>query len=223
MSHYWQLAWYLTFKMKDQTSYADLPFSQACENNKAPILTVLQQAFADCSNVLEVGSGTGQHAVHFAEQLAHLRWQASDQPVYLPALTERIRRAALANLPAPLQLDICIDPSPATAADGLFTANTLHIMPWPVVKRFFDRLNELTAARASLCIYGPFNYHGQFTSASNQAFDASLKSRDPAMGIRDSEQILKLAQQQGFYLKHDYPMPANNRLLWFTKHNLSQS
>ncbi|MBV2129866.1 DUF938 domain-containing protein [Arsukibacterium indicum] len=196
---------------------ADLPFSQACENNKAAILTVLQQAFSCCSKVLEIGSGTGQHAVYFAEQLPHLSWQASDQPVYLPALTERIRRAALANLASPLQLDICIDPSPATAADGLFTANTLHIMPWAVVRHFFSRLNELTAARANLCFYGPFNYHGQFTSSSNQAFDASLKSRDPAMGIRDFEKVLELARRQGFQLERDTPMPANNRLLWFTK------
>ena len=196
---------------------SDLPFSQACENNKAPILTVLQQAFAGCSQVLEVGSGTGQHALHFAKHLPYLNWQASDQSVYLVALAERISRAALPNLPKPLQLDICADPAPAIAADGLFTANTLHIMPWPVVQHFFSRLNQLTATRASLCIYGPFNYNGQFSSASNQTFDASLKSRDPAMGIRDSEKVIELARQQGFYLKQDHPMPANNRLLWFIK------
>ncbi|WP_213994849.1 DUF938 domain-containing protein [Arsukibacterium sp.] len=196
---------------------SDLPFSQACENNKTPILTVLQQAFAGCNWVLEVGSGTGQHAVHFAENLPHLCWQASDQPVYLAGLTERIRRAGLANLPLPLPLDICADPAPLTSADGLFTANTLHIMPWPVVQKFFSRLSELTQASAALCIYGPFNYNGQFSSASNAAFDASLKSRDPLMGIRDIEQVQALAQQQGFRLQQDCTMPANNRLLWFTK------
>lgn len=196
---------------------SDLPFSQACENNKAPILSVLQQAFAGCSQVLEVGSGTGQHALHFAEHLPHLCWQASDQTIYLPALKERIRRAALPNLPVPLQLDICADPAPMVAADALYTANTLHIMPWPVVKHFFSRLSELTAARASLCIYGPFNYNGQYSSASNQVFDASLKSHNPAMGIRDIEKVQTLAQQQGFNLQQDYAMPANNRLLWFTK------
>ena len=194
-----------------------LPFSQACENNKAPILTVLQQAFSGCSQVLEVGSGTGQHAVHFAANLPHLCWQASDQPVYLAALAERVRRAALPNLPMPVALDICADSALEQPANGLFTANTLHIMPWPVVERFFSRLNELTQARATLCIYGPFNYHGQFSSASNQAFDASLKSRDAAMGIRDIEQVRALAQQQGFSLVQDCAMPANNRLLWFTK------
>ncbi len=197
--------------------YPDLPFSQACENNKAPILAVLQQAFANCSKVLEVGSGTGQHAVHFAAALPHLRWQASDQAVYLANLTERLRRAALPNLPLPLQLDISADALPQQQFDALFSANTLHIMPWPVVELFFSRLNQLLCQQATLCIYGPFNYNGCFTSSSNQTFDASLKSRDPTMGIRDIEQVLLLAQQHGFTLQQDVTMPANNRLLCFTK------
>ncbi|MEO3679916.1 DUF938 domain-containing protein [Rheinheimera fenheensis] len=197
--------------------YYDLPFSQACENNKAPILAVLQQAFADCTNVLEIGSGTGQHAVHFAENLPHLNWQASDQAVYLPDLTERLRRAALPNLPLPLQLDVTEDALAAQKFDALFTANTLHIMPWPVVQQLFARLNDFCSAEATLCIYGPFNYNGRFTSSSNQAFDASLKSRDPKMGIRDIEAVLPLAQQQGFTLQQDIAMPANNRLLWLSK------
>jgi cyclopropane fatty-acyl-phospholipid synthase-like methyltransferase len=196
---------------------SDLPFSQACENNKAAILTVLQQAFANCSKVLEVGSGTGQHAVHFAAGLPHLHWQASDQSMYLPDLTERLRRAGLANLPQPLTMDISQDAAAELAFDAVFSANTLHIMPWPVVELFFSRVKELTQAQAILCIYGPFNYSGQFSSASNQAFDASLKSRDAAMGIRDIEQVQTLALQQGFSLLQDITMPANNRLLWLKK------
>ncbi|HAW94128.1 MULTISPECIES: DUF938 domain-containing protein [unclassified Arsukibacterium] len=203
--------------MTTEANYPDLPFSQACENNKSPILNVLQKAFTRCSTVLEIGSGTGQHAVHFARNLPHLRWQATDQPVYLAALAERIRRAALPNLPEPLQLDICTDSAPAKAANGLFTANTLHIMPWPVVEHFFSRLNELTSDNATLCIYGPFNYNRQFSSTSNKAFDQSLKSRDPLMGIRDIENVRQLAQQQGFVLQQDCAMPANNRLLCFAK------
>ncbi|WP_333607048.1 DUF938 domain-containing protein [Arsukibacterium sp.] len=195
---------------------ADLPYSQACENNKGPIAEVLKQAFATCQSVLEVGSGTGQHALYFAQQLPHLQWQASDQAQYLPALNERIRRATLANLAPAVCLDVTQDKAPAPS-DGLFSANTLHIMPWSVVQRLFSRLNELTKAEAVLCIYGPFNYQGQFTSDSNQAFDRSLKSRDPAMGIRDIEQVLSLASAQGFTLQQDIAMPANNRLLWLTK------
>lgn len=196
---------------------SDLPFSQACENNKAPILAVLQQAFANCSKVLEVGSGTGQHAVHFAAALPHLHWQASDQAMYLPGLTERLRRAALPNLPLPLQLDISADALSQQQFDALFSANTLHIMPWPVVEQFFSRLTGLTTAQATLCIYGPFNYNGGFTSASNKAFDLSLKSRDPAMGIRDIAAVTALAGAAGFSLQQDHSMPANNRLLQFRR------
>lgn len=201
---------------------SDLPYSQACENNKSPILSVLNQAFANCQQVLEIGSGTGQHAVYFASQLAHLSWQSSDQHCNLPALAERIRRAALINLPLPLALDISGDSAPAQRFDGIFTANTLHIISWPLVKRLFSRLNEFAAPQATLCIYGPFNYQGQFTSASNQAFDASLKSRDPAMGIRHSEDILQLAAAQDFLLQQDIAMPANNRLLCFKREPLLQ-
>lgn len=197
--------------------YPDLPFSQACENNKAPILAVLQQAFANCSRVLEVGSGTGQHAVHFATHLPHLTWQASEQPHYLAELTERLRRAALPNLPLPVPLDICQDAAPAQRFDALFSANTLHIMSWPVVEQFFSRLNELLSEQATLCIYGPFNYNDRFTSASNQAFDANLKSRDPAMGIRDISAVIAQADAAGFTLKQDHSMPANNRLLQFVR------
>jgi SAM-dependent methyltransferase len=196
---------------------SDLPFSQACENNKAPILAVLQQAFANCSKVLEVGSGTGQHAVHFATAMPHLRWQASDQAIYLPGLTERLRRAAVPNLPLPLQLDISADTLPDQQFDALFSANTLHIMPWPVVEHFFARLPGLTTQQATLCIYGPFNYNGCFTSESNKAFDQSLKSRDQAMGIRDIAAVITLASAAGFTLRHDYTMPANNRLLQFLR------
>jgi cyclopropane fatty-acyl-phospholipid synthase-like methyltransferase len=195
--------------------YSDLPFSQACENNKAPILAVLQQAFANANHVLEIGSGTGQHAEHFAAALTHLTWQASDQSMYLADLSRRIKRTALANLPPPLLLDISQTPVSQHSFDAVFSANTLHIMPWPVVEQFFCRLSELTTPQATLCIYGPFNYNGEFTSASNAAFNLSLQQRDAAMGIRDIEAVVQLAQQQGFRLLQDVAMPANNRLLWF--------
>jgi len=195
---------------------ATLAFSQACENNKAPILAVLQHAFAKSSKVLEVGSGTGQHAVHFAAALSHLTWQASDQALYLPDLTERLRLAALPNLPAPLQLDIREDNDPQQV-DAVFSANTLHIMPWQVVQLFFNRLPAFCSSKAVLCIYGPFNYDGQFTSESNAMFDASLKAQNPLMGIRDIEAVLQLALSAGFALQYDHAMPANNRLLHFSR------
>ncbi len=197
--------------------HPDLPYSQACENNKAPILALLQPAFAECTAILEIGSGTGQHAEHFAKNLPHLTWQASDQQHYLPELNERLKRAALANLPQAFCFDVTQQQLPDSRFDGLFTANTLHIMSWSMVESMFLRLGELLADNATLCIYGPFNYNGHFTSVSNQLFDQSLKSRDPAMGIRDIEQIIALAKMQDFNLHQDCAMPANNRLLWFIK------
>lgn len=197
--------------------FIDLPYSQACENNKAPILALLQQAFAKCAAIMEIGSGTGQHAEHFARHLPHLTWQASDQLHYLPELNERLKRAALANLPQAFCFDVTQQPLPASRFDGLFTANTLHIMSWLMVESLFQRLDKLLDTNATLCIYGPFNYDGQYTSESNQLFDQSLKSRDPAMGIRDIEHVLALAERQGFNLQQDYTMPANNRLLWFKR------
>ncbi|MCH8537916.1 MAG: class I SAM-dependent methyltransferase [Alkalimonas sp.] len=196
---------------------ADLPYSQACENNKKPILSVIKPAFARCKRVLEVGSGTGQHAVYFASELPHLLWQCSDQPAYLPDLQRRLQHQAASNLPAALPLDIRQSDWSEPAADGVFSANTLHIMAWPVVQRFFQRLDSLAARQAELCIYGPFNYQGEFTSQSNHQFHLSLQQRDPAMGIRDQEAIVELASAIGFQLQADHSMPANNRLLHFSR------
>ncbi|SEA39158.1 DUF938 domain-containing protein [Alkalimonas amylolytica] len=194
-----------------------LPFSQACENNKGPILQILRSAFANRQQVLEIGSGTGQHAEHFARELAHLHWQCSDQPAYLPDLNLRLQQAKRPNLPTAIALDIRKSSWPYAKVDALFSANTLHIMSWAVVQQLFARLDEFCRPSASLCIYGPFNYQGQFTSASNQAFDHSLKQRDPAMGIRAQEAVVKLAAEAGFALEADHAMPANNRLLHFQR------
>ncbi|ABI59599.1 DUF938 domain-containing protein [Nitrosomonas eutropha] len=194
-----------------------LAFSQACENNKAPILQVLTQVFQHSKRVLEIGSGTGQHAVHFAKHLPHLNWQSSDQPAYLSDLSARIQQANLANLPAPLALDITSSVFSAEKVDALFTANTLHIMPWQIVEQLFQRLNEFCLPEAQLCIYGPFNYNGQFTSASNASFNQHLQQRDLLMGIRNIEDVIALAAKAGFNLQQDYDMPANNRLLHFKR------
>ncbi|MEE2001387.1 DUF938 domain-containing protein [Alkalimonas sp. MEB108] len=194
-----------------------LPFSQACENNKGPILQILRHAFAKRQQVLEIGSGTGQHAEYFACELPHLHWQCSDQPAYLPDLNRRLQQAKRPNLPPAVALDIREHHWPYAKVDAVFSANTLHIMSWAVVQQLFTRLDELCLSAASLCIYGPFNYQGKFTSASNQAFDQSLRLRDPAMGIRDQEAVVALATQAGFALMADHAMPANNRLLHFQR------
>lgn len=194
-----------------------LAFSQACENNRAPIVQVLANALQRSQRVLEIGGGTGQHAVHFAANLPQLIWQSSDQPIYLPDLSARIQQANLPNLPPPVPLDITSSPYTAIKVDAIFTANTLHIMPWHVVELMFQRLDEFCLPQADLCIYGPFNYQGQFTSASNAGFDQHLKQRDPLMGIRNIEDVIRLATEAGFSLQHDYTMPANNRLLHFKR------
>jgi cyclopropane fatty-acyl-phospholipid synthase-like methyltransferase len=194
-----------------------LAFSQACENNKAPILQVLSSVLQHSHRVLEIGGGTGQHAVHFAKHLPHLTWQSSDQPAYLLDLNARVQQANLANLPAPLALDISGSAFTAKKVDAIFTANTLHIMPWQVVEQLFQRVNEFCLPEAELCIYGPFNYNGQFTSASNASFNLHLQQRDPLMAIRDIEEVIALANKAGFSLRQDYQMPANNRLLHFSR------
>jgi len=199
----------------------DKPYSPACERNREPILALLREHFADRRQVLEVGSGTGQHAVHFAAAMPWLRWQCSDRREYLPGIGSWLDEAALANTPAPVALDVARGPWPTPALprqpddrfDAAYSANTLHIMSWREVEAFFAGLEAVIADDARLAVYGPFNYGGAFTSDSNAAFDASLKARDPAMGIRDFEAVDALARAIGLRLVADAPMPANNRLL----------
>ncbi len=188
------------------------PFSPACERNQDAILAVLRRQFADRTRVLEVGSGTGQHAVHFARALSQLTWQTSDVTANLPGIRQWLAEAQLPNAPAPLAFDINGTP-PAGDYDAVFSANTLHIMGWDEVQRLFTLLPALSSADALLVIYGPFNYRGTFTSGSNAAFDASLRQADPKRGIRDVEAVDALAQAAGFTLADDRAMPANNRCL----------
>lgn len=190
------------------------PFSPACERNREPILNVLRAPLASRRAVLEIGSGTGQHAVHFAAALPHLLWQASDVAQHLPGIRAWLAEAALPNTPPPLELDVR-GAWPAQRYDAAFTANTLHIMSWAEVQLLFAQLDAVLAEDALLAVYGPFNTDGKFTSDSNAAFDASLRERAPHMGIRDLGAVDALARAIGLVLHADLPMPANNRtLLW---------
>lgn len=196
------------------------PFSLACERNREPILAVLQRYFLDHHQVLEIGSGTGQHAVHFAQALPHLRWQCADVADNLPGVQLWLNEAALSNTPAPLTLDVNMDMAHAvgyTQFNAIYSANTLHIMGWPEVQRLFAQLPVLMAEQALLVIYGPFNYGGQFTSESNARFDASLRSDHPKRGLRDFEAVNALASDAGLTLLEDVTMPANNRCLIFKR------
>lgn len=187
------------------------PFSTACERNRDPILSVLRDHFTDRRAVLEIGSGTGQHAVYFASALPHLIWQPSDVHANLPGIRAWCDEAALDNLKPPLALDVNDENWPAQRYDAIFSANTLHIMSWPEVERLFIRLPEVMTEAAKLVIYGPFNVNGRFTSESNAAFDAQLRQTDPARGIRDAEAVDALAISAGLRLIEDCEMPANNR------------
>lgn len=191
----------------------ELPCSPACERNKEPILGVLREAFAASGRVLEIGSGTGQHAVHFARHLPQLSWQPTDRAEWLEALQRRRQIEGPANLLAPIQLDVNDEHWPAGPYDAAFSANTLHIMSWPEVELLFRRLGGVLGSQATLAVYGPFKRHGEFTSPSNAAFDADLRRRDPASGIRDREALQELAVAQGFAPFVAHALPANNELL----------
>jgi len=190
-----------------------LPFSEACERNKEPILAVLREAFAAASQVLEIGSGTGQHAVHFAHHLPWLAWQPTDRSEHLESLAARVRQEGPANLLGPLELDVLAPgPWPVTHVDAVFSANTLHIMSWQAVEAAFRGIGTVLRPGGVLAIYGPFCYGGAFTSESNAEFDAFLRARDPDSGIRDAEAVDRLARDQGLELVADHAMPANNQL-----------
>lgn len=190
------------------------PHSEACERNRDPILEVLRERFADRRHVLEIGSGTGQHAVHFAAALPRLSWQTSDVDSNLPGIRAWLQEAGLPNLPQPIELEVT-GRWPDARFDAVFTANTLHIMSWPEVCAFFAALPKVLTPDALLAVYGPFNYDGRFTSPSNAAFDQWLKQRSPHSGIRDFAAVDELARSIGFTLVEDRPMPANNRtLVW---------
>lgn len=191
------------------------PYSTACERNREPILKVLRDAFAHARAVLEIGSGTGQHAVYFARHLPHVTWHTSDLPQHHAGINEWIAGESLVNIKAPVSLDVCDEYWPVRGVDGLYTANTLHIMNWEAVQAFFRGAGRVLAAGGVLVAYGPFNYYGQYTSASNAQFDANLRSRGVGSGLRDFESVDAIAAAQGLVLEADHVMPANNRtLVW---------
>jgi len=192
----------------------DKPYAPACDRNRDPILAVLREHFADRTSVLEIGSGTGQHAVHFAAAMPWLTWQCADVAENLPGIRMWLEEAALANTPAPLELDVR-NAWPAQRFDAVFSANALHIMGWPEVELFFDGIDRVLAPHGVVAVYGPFNYHCAYTSDSNREFDGWLKARDPRSGIRDFEAVDALACDLGLSLVADAAMPANNRtLVW---------
>ena len=194
------------------------PFAESCLRNRDPILAVLQPLLAGRKQVLEIGSGTGQHAVHFAAALPQLVWQCSDHADHLPGMRLWLDEAGLPNTPPPIALQAVpghgLQPAPpAGQFDAVFTANTLHIMSWEAVCALLDGVAALLPQGGVFAAYGPFKRDGRFTSDSNRDFDAWLKARDAASGIRDREAVDAQAAVHGLRRVHSHQLPANNELL----------
>jgi hypothetical protein len=193
------------------------PFSQACERNRDPILKVLQQWFIAPGVVLEIGAGTGQHAVYFASRLPHLTWTSTDIEQNLDGIRLWFEEMRSENLRGPLRLDVRDEIWPVADVQYAFSANTAHIMSWGEVELMVAGVARALAPKGVFCLYGPFNRDGQYTSESNRSFDESLRAQDPKMGVRNDRDLMDLAARVGLTFAADYSMPARNRLLVWTK------
>jgi len=193
-------------------------YSEACEQNRSPILNILKDEFSATRRVLEIGSGTGQHAVYFSRHLPHLQWQTSDLEENHASICAWLAEAEHANVLLPILLDVSRDNWPAEQFDGVFSANTTHIMSWHAVACMFAGIGKRLARQGRFCLYGPFNYGNRYTSNSNRNFDRWLKDRDARSGLRNFEDLDELAGMQGMLLRADHEMPVNNRLLVWEKY-----
>ncbi len=193
------------------------PYSESCDQNCQPILEIIEPLLKTRRSLLEIGSGTGQHAVYFAEKLPDLQWQTSDVAAHHEGIKLWIEDARLTNVLPPVELDTLNSPWPTQRYDAVFSANTTHIMNWPAVTALFEGVGSLLVKGGEFLLYGPFNYAGRYTSDSNARFDQWLKQRDPQSGIRDFEALQELAGRHGMQLQKDHEMPANNRLLQWQK------
>ncbi len=191
-------------------------FSDSCVQNQDPILTIIQPLFTRIKHVLEIGSGTGQHAVHFARHMPHLTWQASDQAQYLPSINAWITEEKLANTPKAIELNVSNAWNNLTT-EAIFSANTAHIMSQTMVEDLFIGVGNTLKNGGIFTLYGPFNYNGKYTSTSNAQFDIWLKAQNSRSAIRHFEDLNALANQNGLILMNDFEMPANNRLLHWQK------
>lgn len=189
----------------------------ATERNRDAILDVLRQEFAQVAKVLEIGSGTGQHAVYFGDRMPWLEWQTSDRSDNRAGINAWIAESSVRNVRPPLELDVEQVTQLADIYDAVFSANTAHIMSFDAVICMFAIVGRSLRESGVFCLYGPFNLEGNFTSQSNEAFDRSLRSQDPGMGIRDLESLQALGMENGLRMLRRYAMPANNMLLVWTK------
>ncbi len=194
------------------------PFAESCEQNRDPILAVLRRHLnPEMKRLLEIGSGTGQHAVHFAPEFPHLEWQTSDRPEHHPGILAWLEYRPSPNLLPPLALDVARDPWPEGPFDAVFSANTAHIMQPSEVEAMFAGVGRVLAPDGVFLLYGPFNENGRYTAPSNARFDAWLKAQDAGMGVRDRDWLDELARAAGMHLREAVPMPADNQTLCWVK------
>lgn len=193
------------------------PIAPACERNKIVILDILKDLLKDRKAVLEIGSGTGQHAVFFCEHLPHLVWQTSDLTDKHRGINAWIEESNLSNVLPPLSLDVDHDTIPNNKFDSVFTANTCHIMGWQSVLHLIEKVGKSLIPGGLFIVYGPFNFDGQYTSESNKAFDEKLRGENPTMGIRNFEDFSEYSSQNHLHFQEKFPMPANNFILTFQK------
>jgi len=192
-------------------------YAPACERNQDAILAVLQEILPAAGTVLEIGSGSGQHAVYFAARLPQLAWQPTDLCENFASIHAWMEEAALPNLRAPLELDLYADRWPLTSAAAVVCINTVHIVAWRGVENLFAGAGRVLAPGGVMAVYGPYRYADRPLEPSNESFDQWLKARDPVSGIRDFEAVNALAGRNGLALAGDRAMPANNRTIWWVK------
>ncbi len=192
------------------------PFSESCEQNRDPIGQILQNFTHGRNTVLEIGSGTGQHAVYFSQMFPWLNWQTSDLTVYHAGINSWINDSGLDNVKPPRELDVR-ERWPTEQFDLIFTANTLHIMSTQTVEIMFSKIIHCMHDLSAFLVYGPFNYHGRYTSESNARFDQLLKQKDATSSIKNFEWVRDIAGTSGLDCTNDFTMPANNRILVFEK------
>ena len=193
------------------------PYAESCDQNRDPIFAVIEPYLSQSTSVLEIGSGTGQHAIYFAAKLPHLVWHTSDRAEYHNGILQWITEASLENVREPLLLDVTRSPWPQKKYDAVFSANTTHIMHWQDVESLFKGIGAVLAINAVFMLYGPFNFGGQYTSESNHQFDLRLKMRDPLSGVRNFEDLDQLAINADLRFVNDHEMPCNNRILVWKK------
>lgn len=193
------------------------PYAEAADRNKYPIGRVLEGELKPPCRVLEIGTGTAQHAVEFARRFPRVHWITSDRPENLPGISRALAEAALANLEGPLALDVADDPWPQIVAQAVYTSNTCHIMSWREVQAMVAGVARILSPGGRFFVYGPFMVDGVHTAESNRQFDAGLQARAPHMGLRDVRQLETECEKHGLGLDRQYTMPANNLLLCWSR------